>query len=137
MEAHVKLQPLEFSSPGIFLAGLAHSPRFVSESIGMALGAAQQAVKILSREEMTTPATVAEVDEERCTACLACVRVCPFSAPFINERGISEIPPPKCRGCGICAAECPAKAISLRHSTDEQMEAAIDAMLATVPAQDA
>ena len=105
MEAHVKLQPLEFSSPGIFLAGLAHSPRFVSESIGMALGAAQQAVKILSRVEMTTPATVAEVDEERCTACLACVRVCPFSAPFINERGISEIPPPKCRGCGICPAE--------------------------------
>ena len=136
MEAHVKLQPLEFSSPGIFLAGLAHSPRFVSESIGMAMGAAQQAVKILSRKEMKTPATVAEVDEESCTACLACVRVCPFDAPFINDRGVSEIPPPRCRGCGICAAECPAKAISLRHTTDEQIEAAIDALLSPEPIAD-
>ncbi len=129
LEAHVKLQPLEFSSSGVFLAGLAHSPRFIPESIAMAKGAAQQAVKILSKEEMQTPATVAEVDEDRCTACLACVRVCPYGAPFINDQGVSEIPPPKCRGCGICAAECPAKAISLRHATDEQIDAAIDALL--------
>jgi heterodisulfide reductase subunit A len=129
MEAHVKLQPLEFSSPGIFLAGLAHSPRFISESVAMAKGAAQQAIKVLCRQEMTTAAAVAVVDPVSCASCLACVRVCPFGAPFINSEGVSEIPPVKCRGCGICTGECPARAITLRHSTDDQIAAKIDALL--------
>jgi heterodisulfide reductase subunit A-like polyferredoxin len=129
LEAHVKLQPLEFASPGIFLAGLAHSPRFISEALSMAGGAAQQAAKILSRERMSTPATVAEVNADLCAACLACVRSCPFDAPSINADGVSEIPPAKCRGCGICIVECPARAITLKHSTDEQIEAKIDALL--------
>jgi heterodisulfide reductase subunit A len=130
MEAHVKLRPLEFMAPGIFLAGTAHSPRFVPEAVAMAKGAAQQAVKILRRVEMSTPATVAKVDTNACTACLACVRSCPFDAPFINSEGVSEIPPAKCRGCGICAAECPARAITLKHSTDDQIMACIDALTA-------
>jgi heterodisulfide reductase subunit A len=129
MEAHVKLRPLDFASPGIYLAGLAHSPRFVPEALAMAKGAAQQAVKVLSRKQMRVPATVAEVAPDRCASCLACVRLCPYDAPFINAEGVSEIPPPKCRGCGICVSECPARAITLKHSTDDQIESKIDALL--------
>ena len=129
LEAHVKLRPTDFASPGIFLAGLAHSPRFIKESVIMAKGAAQQAVKILSRKELSTSAAVAVVDPERCAACLVCVRVCPFGAPFINADHVSEIPPSACRGCGICACECPAQAIALRHTRDEQLNAAIDGLL--------
>jgi heterodisulfide reductase subunit A len=129
LEAHVKLQPLEFASPGIFLTGLAHSPRFIPEALAMAKGAAQQAAKILCKEIMSTPATVAVVDPDLCAACLVCVRSCPFAAPFITSEGVSEIPPAKCRGCGICVVECPARAITLKHSTDEQIEAKIDALL--------
>jgi heterodisulfide reductase subunit A len=129
LEAHVKLKPVEFASAGIFLAGLAHSPRFIEESITMAKSAAQQALKILCREQMTTAATVAEVDPDKCAACLVCVRECPFNAPFINADGVSEIPASACRGCGICVAECPARAITLKHSTDEQLTAKIDALL--------
>ena len=129
LEAHVKLRPLDFATPGIFLAGLAHSPRFIKESIIMAKGAAQQAIKVLCREEMTTPASVAVVDPDLCVACLACVRVCPYAAPHINQDGVSEIPPSDCRGCGICICECPARAITLKHSSDEQINAKIDAIL--------
>jgi heterodisulfide reductase subunit A len=131
LEAHVKLRPVEFAASGIFLAGLAHSPRFIEESVTMAKSAGQQALKILCKEKMTTSAAVAEVDPEKCAACLACVRICPFSAPFINKDGVSEIPPSACMGCGICASECPAKAIQLKHSTDDQLLAKIDALLAS------
>jgi heterodisulfide reductase subunit A len=134
LEAHVKLRPVEFATSGIFLAGLAHSPRFIEESITMAKSAGQQAMKILCRERMTTSAAVAEVDAEKCAACLACVRVCPFHAPFINEDGVSEIPPSACMGCGICASECPARAIQLKHSTDDQVLAKIDALLSSAMA---
>ena len=71
----------------IFLAGLAHSPRFIEESVTMAKSAGQQAMKVLCKEKMTTSAAVAEVDTEKCAACLICVRVCPYGAPFINEKG--------------------------------------------------
>ncbi len=129
LEAHVKLRPLEFASPGIFMAGLAHSPRFIEETITMAKSAGQQALKIIGKEEMTTSAAVAGVDPDRCAACLVCVRACPFNAPFINEDGVSQIPPSACRGCGICASVCPRKAIELKHNTDEQIIFKIDAFL--------
>jgi heterodisulfide reductase subunit A2 len=129
LEAHVKLRPVEFASSGIFLAGLAHSPRFIEESITMAKSAGQQAVKILCREVMTTSAAIAEVDSDKCAACLVCVRACPYGAPFINSDGVSEIPPSACMGCGICISECPARAIELRHCTDDQLLASIDALL--------
>ncbi|MDH4205934.1 MAG: FAD-dependent oxidoreductase, partial [Desulfobacteraceae bacterium] len=132
MEAHVKLQPVEFASPGIYLAGLAHSPRFIPESVAMAKGAAQQAVKILCQETMTTPATVAQVNPEICAACLVCVRFCPFEAPFINADGVSEIKPAKCRGCGICVSGCPRRAITLKHATEDQINAEIDGILKSV-----
>jgi len=132
LEAHVKLRPVDMASPGIFLAGLAHSPRFIDESITMAKSAGQQALKILCREEMTTSAAIAEVDPEKCAACLVCVRACPFGAPFINEDGVSQIPPSACMGCGICVSECPASAITLKHSTDQQIMSKIDALLGSV-----
>ena len=129
LEAHVKLKPVEFATSGIFLAGLAHSPRFVEEAVTMAKSAGQQAMKVICQEEMTTSAAVAEVQPDECAACLVCVKICPYGAPFINEEGVSQIPPSACMGCGICASECPAKAIALKHCTDDQLLAKIDALL--------
>jgi len=95
----------------------------------MAKSAGQQAVKILCKEEMATSAAVAEVNPDLCSACLVCVRSCPFGTPFINKKGVSEIPPSNCRGCGICICECPAKAITLKHNKDDQTNSKIDALL--------
>jgi heterodisulfide reductase subunit A len=121
LEAHVKLRPVEFDSPGIYLAGTAHK------------SAGQQAVKILCREKIQTLAAVATVDTDRCVACLACVRQCPFHVPFINKEGVSEILTSDCRGCGVCTAVCPRRAITLKHSTDDQIDAKIDALLEPQP----
>jgi len=60
--------------------------------------AGHKVVKILCREKMQTLAAVAEVDPEKCTACLARVRECPFHVPVVNEEGVSEISPTGCRG---------------------------------------
>ncbi|MEW6751489.1 MAG: FAD-dependent oxidoreductase [Candidatus Latescibacterota bacterium] len=120
LEAHLKLRPVDFSNEGMFLCGLAHSPKFARESIVQARGAAARAATVLAKPELSVPATVAHVDEERCAACLTCVRACPFDVPVIRD-GAAYIEAAMCQGCGTCAAACPAKAIEVGHYRDAQI----------------
>lgn len=127
-EAHMKLRPVDFTSEGLFLSGMAHYPKPIDETIAQAQAAAARAMTILSHNETAAGGMVAEVNGEKCAACLTCVRTCPYHVPFINKFGVSEIDPAKCRGCGCCVAECPAGAITLHHCTDEEIEAKAGAL---------
>jgi heterodisulfide reductase subunit A-like polyferredoxin len=129
MEAHVKLRPVDMASEGIFVCGTAHSPKLISEAISQAYAAASRATTFLSQPEITLSAVTAMVDEDKCAACLVCVRACPFDVPKIGEKGTSEIDEALCQGCGICAGECPAKAIELNWYEDEQIMSKVDALL--------
>ena len=138
LEAHVKLRPVDFSSDGIFMAGLAHYPKLLDESIIQAQAAAARAAVLLSQDTMETGGCVAIVDEHRCVGCLTCVRTCPYGAPHIvanltgvgNILGAAQIEAAMCHGCGSCAAVCPAKAIDLMHYTDTQILPKVDALFA-------
>jgi len=121
LEAHMKLRPLDFSNDGIYLCGLAHSPKFIEESISQARGAVARACTVLSKDRMYVSGMISVVDQERCAACLTCVRVCPFDVPSINEEGVAIIEAASCQGCGICASACPRKAISLQNYKDNQV----------------
>jgi heterodisulfide reductase subunit A-like polyferredoxin len=135
MEAHVKLRPVDFANDGVFMAGMAHYPKLLDETIVQAQAATARAATILSREQLSVGGIVAEVDPELCVGCLTCVRVCPYSVPQMTTDltgvggivGAVYINPAQCRGCGICAGECPARAIQLAHYRDEQMEVKINA----------
>ncbi|MGD0780098.1 MAG: NAD(P)-binding protein [Dehalococcoidales bacterium] len=120
-EAHVKLAPVDFASEGIYLCGTAHSPKFIDETIAQAQAAAGRATTILSKQQLEVGGAVCQVDEEKCKACLTCVRVCPYDVPYINEDGVAIIEVAKCRGCGVCAAECPREAIQLLNYKKEQV----------------
>jgi heterodisulfide reductase subunit A-like polyferredoxin len=129
VEAHMKLRPVDFTTEGVFLAGLAHYPKPIDEALAQATAAAQRASIILSKDEMTFPGVVSKVDPNKCAVCLTCVRLCPYGAPFINEDHKAEIVTALCQGCGICASVCPGKAIELQHFRDDQVCEEIDALL--------
>jgi heterodisulfide reductase subunit A-like polyferredoxin len=131
MEAHMKLRPLDFINEGMYLCGMSHAPKTIAESIAQAQGAVSRAATILSRPYLMVGGVVSVVDQERCVACLTCVRSCPFHVPSINGDGVAEIEAAACRGCGICAAACPRKAIHLQHYADDQVEAKICALYST------
>lgn len=123
LEAHMKLRPVDFATEGIFLCGLAHSPKPLDESISQAAAAVSRACTLLAHDTITVGGIVANVVGEKCAACLTCVRVCPYSVPFINQEGVAQIDAARCQGCGSCAAECPGKAIQLYHFKDDQIMA--------------
>lgn len=129
LEEHVKLKPVDTAVPGVFIAGCAHSPRNIRETIAQAQAAASRVQALLAQETINLGATVARVEPEKCATCLACVRACPYGVPFINEDRHSQIDPAKCHGCGICAAECPAKAIQLGRFEDEPILAKLEGLL--------
>jgi heterodisulfide reductase subunit A len=130
-EAQLKLRPMDFMRDGIFLAGMAHYPKFIEESISHALAAAGRALSLLSQEMLYLGGVVAQVDPDKCVGCLTCTRTCPFGIPqVINLEGrngvgglggAAYIDPALCQGCGTCTGECPANAIQLLHYTDDQM----------------
>ena len=142
LEAHIKLRPVDFVTEGIFMAGSAHYPKFLEESIVQAQAAAARAARILSQDTLSAGGVVAIVDSDKCTGCLTCVRVCPYRVPVMNPSlagaggilGAAQIEMAACQGCGICAAECPAKAIQLMHYTDAQVMAEEKALFEKVPA---
>ncbi len=126
VEAHLKLRPVDFATEGIFLCGLAHSPKMIDENISQARAAAARAATILSKTYLEVGAQVSQVDQEKCVSCMTCVRVCPYGAPTVNLDRKATIVSAKCMGCGICAAECPARAIQLNHYEDKHFNTMLD-----------
>jgi heterodisulfide reductase subunit A-like polyferredoxin len=128
VEAHAKLRPVDFASDGLFVAGLAHYPKPLEESIAQARASVARAMTILSRDSLKVGGVVAEVTPEKCAVCLTCVRGCPYDIPYIHDDGYAKIDASECHGCGACVGECPGKAIKLNHFTDEQIIAKTDAL---------
>ncbi len=130
-EAQIKLRPMDFMREGIFLAGMAHYPKFVEESISHALAAAARALPLLAQQSLYLGGIVAQVDPDKCVGCLTCTRTCPFGIPQVIQQedrtgvgglgGAAFIDPAQCQGCGTCTGECPASAIQLLNYTDAQV----------------
>ncbi len=128
LEAHMKLRPVDFATEGVFLCGLAHSPKFIDETISQAMGAASRATTILSKDTIEAEGLPSVVNRDKCTGCGTCEIVCPYGAIAKDEEGKADVTEVLCKGCGTCRASCPEKAINAPHFTNEQIVAAIKAM---------
>ncbi|MFW6099534.1 MAG: FAD-dependent oxidoreductase, partial [Thermodesulfobacteriota bacterium] len=133
MEAHAKLRPVEFASEGIYLAGMAHYPKPVEESISQAKAAASRASVVLSKESLTVEGVVSHVDESLCRGCGKCEEVCPFGAVSLVEREgskeVAYVQAALCKGCGMCAVVCPTGAASVFHYDDQEVLSMVQAAL--------
>jgi len=129
-EADYKWRPVDTMKEGVFVCGIAHSPRSATESIAMAEAAAQRALRILNSERLAAGNLVAEVRTSLCSRCEICLDACPYGARWYDEMEdrimLDEL---MCQGCGSCAAVCPNSASVLRGYKDQQVFEIIDAAL--------
>jgi len=131
-EAHVKLRPVEFGTDGVYLCGIAHYPKHISEAISQAYGAAGRVLTLLSHDTVTASGSVAEVNESDCISCGACITVCTYGAIEFYDTPAgrkARVNPVLCKGDGLCNTVCPTAAISLKHFTDEELLSQIDAAI--------
>ncbi|TDA67014.1 MAG: CoB--CoM heterodisulfide reductase iron-sulfur subunit A family protein [Clostridia bacterium] len=138
-EAHVKLRPVDFTAEGVYLCGMAHYPKHISEAISQAYGAAGRALTLLSHDTVTASGSVCEVNENDCISCGACISVCAYGAIEFRETPQGRkatVNPVLCKGDGLCNTRCSTGAISLKHYTYEQVFRQIDAAVAEAEIRD-
>jgi len=132
-EADSKWRPVDFIKEGIFMAGIAHSPRSITESIATAEAAAQRALRILSSDRLVSGGIVAQVRHSLCSLCERCIATCPYGARRQDDEEekivVDEL---MCQGCGSCAAICPNSASVVRGYSDQQVFEVIDAALENI-----
>jgi heterodisulfide reductase subunit A len=136
LESHPKLKPVDAPTRGVYFAGCAEGPKDVKDAVTQASAAAARAQTILNRSAIKLEPVVARIDPLLCNACGRCVRVCPYHAIVggdAKNKIKAQVIEAMCQGCGTCAPECARDAITIRHFTDVQMIAQIDAALAETP----
>ncbi len=135
METHYQLNPIDAPTGGVFLAGCCESPKDIKASVIQASGAASRAETLLSAGKVKVEAITSEVIPDLCKACGICVDVCPYGSITVDRKAKTpaSIVEAACKGCGTCGAECRFDALRMRHFTDDQIIAMIDAMFEERP----
>ncbi len=127
-EAHPKLRPVDTLTDGIYLAGTCQGPKDIPDTVAQASAAAARAAIPMAMGEVETEPIVAFVRKELCIGCRICERTCDFGVITMVDRK-AQVNEAICKGCGACAAACPTGAMQIRHFTDEQIYAMIEAAL--------
>jgi NADPH-dependent glutamate synthase beta subunit-like oxidoreductase/Pyruvate/2-oxoacid:ferredoxin oxidoreductase delta subunit len=110
------------------------SPNGDPELIGLA--AAGRVGAFLGSGRIAASQHLAQVDPARCRACGTCETVCEHEAINLGQvadRLVALVEPLLCQGCGTCVGRCPSGAITAGYSTDAQIGAMLEALLASEP----
>ena len=106
---HVSMGPVATMREGVFLCFMAGGS-LDGESRTKIRAAASRAVTLALRPPIRSAAVV---DRDKCSACLSCVRICPFLAARPGDEGKAVIDSALCQACGVCVGGCPSRALSL------------------------
>jgi heterodisulfide reductase subunit A-like polyferredoxin len=114
---------------GIFLVGYAGFNKLLDVAEPELDSAVAQTLAFMRKGSHLAKGAVAIIDEGKCSACLTCVRTCPYRAAIMNANWKAEIVADKCAGCGNCVAVCPSIAIELKNCTRPQVSARVSTSL--------
>lgn len=136
LERHPKLDPIGTMNDGILIAGCAHGPKDIPQTVAQAQAAAARVLATIARGNISLDACISEVIETNCDGCAYCIDPCPFGAITLIEymkngeiKKTVESDPIKCRGCGVCMATCPKQGIAVKNFTTDQLRAMVDSLV--------
>ncbi len=139
-EAHPKLRPVESPTAGIFLSGVCQGPKDIPETVAQASAAAAKVIGLLSKDKLLSNPCTAHSDENLCSGCSQCEKVCPYGAiTYVDKefrmpdrttkiRRVAQVNTAVCQGCGACTVACPSGAMDLSGFSNKQIMAEVDAI---------
>ena len=132
VEPRLKVRPEEYAPRGIFIAGSAHWPATITESIVQGYGAASRAFDLMREGKVSRSGLVAEVTQGFCRGCGRCEEACEHAAVQLSESDdgmkTAEVVPIQCVGCGVCVGVCPCGAITLGEMSPQQIDMTVEAV---------
>lgn len=133
IEPHPKLRPGEYVPRGIFVAGCAHWPATITESIVQGYSAASRALDLIGQGKVFKRAFVTRLAEDLCRGCGRCADACMHGAIELvtGDDGLKQARhlPIQCTGCGVCVSVCPSGAFSLGFISRQQIGSIIEAII--------
>ena len=133
IEPQPKLRPEEYVPRGIFVAGCAHWPATITESIVQGYSAASRAFDLLSAGNLSRRAFVTQFAEDLCRGCGRCAEACMHGAIelVMGDDGLRQAKhlQIQCTGCGVCVSVCPSGAFSLGFINRRQIGSIIEAVI--------
>ncbi|MBI5014878.1 MAG: CoB--CoM heterodisulfide reductase iron-sulfur subunit A family protein [Deltaproteobacteria bacterium] len=129
-EKNPKAATTDFAKKGVYMAGLAHAPKHVEESLTQAGAAAARCSAVLAKGARRSSEKASYVVEKICSRCGVCVDVCPYGARRLDpERNVAVVDPILCEACGACTMACPNKAAQQYGFAPKQMLMGLDELL--------
>ena len=137
-ESHPKLRPVETNTAGVYVCGACQAPKDIPEAVAQASAAAGKVLVMFGKGELTREPEIAQVNEQTCAACYACVRTCPYGAidkaEIRDRKGAlvkytARVNPGLCMGCGTCVAVCPSKSVDLEGFSEQQVYEMVRSLL--------
>jgi heterodisulfide reductase subunit A len=130
LEAHPKLRPVDTATDGIFVAGCCQGPKDIPDTVAQASAVAAKAILVLLQDKIKAEGTVVFVNDEICSACRTCEKVCVYGALSLDEeKEVMLSNDALCKGCGACVSTCPSGAIEQKGFKNDQFFAIVDATL--------
>ena len=127
IESHPKLEPVATTTDGIYIVGTCVAPKDIPDTVAQARAAAARVLARISKGKIDVDAVYSEVNQDLCSGCRMCNKLCPYSAiEFLEEKRCSHVISVMCKACGVCVASCPSSAIKGRHFTDQQIMAQLE-----------
>ncbi|MHA2621658.1 MAG: CoB--CoM heterodisulfide reductase iron-sulfur subunit A family protein [bacterium JZ-2024 1] len=131
-EDHPAFAPLSAGIEGVWVVGSALGPADVRETnlqSDAAVGTLVTSLPTTGKE--TDPYLAVIVNEQNCTGCFDCGRICPYHAfelipsPYAEHRRIVRVLTEYCTGCGLCVPVCTPRVLELQGQTKRQLESEV------------
>lgn len=133
IEPEPKLRPGEYVPRGIYVAGSAHWPATITDSVVQGYSAASRAFDLINEGKVQKYAFVTRFAEDLCRGCGRCAEECMHGAIELitGDDGLKQAGhlPIQCTGCGVCVSVCPSGAFSLGFITSRQIGSIIEAIV--------
>jgi heterodisulfide reductase subunit A2 len=129
-QKNISLQPVFTNRKGIFVVGACRGLKNIIQTLDDSGMTSLEIHNLLKEKLVRYNLDRAMVDNDKCTFCLTCMRVCPHKAIQLGKDKESnqikiKVNDLACEGCGICVSQCPANAINLSRYENNQIMAEI------------